>query len=196
MKKHKPNIFDRINEYCMELPSITTRYAVRLELLGLNKHQGLDQWGARDALAYLRGLEGQLKASTIITKARRLYSYFKWEVLNGYRKENPINLKALPKDKNENTPQALTQNEVQKLLKQVPRCTWIGLRDRLAIGFMLTQGHRISTVININWEDIEKRDDGYILHTKVKGGKRMSRKLRPDIVGLLTSYANKTKECR
>ena len=105
---------------------------------------------------------------------------------------NPIDTRILPKFRDDRSPVALTIDETQKLLKQIPRANFIGCRDRSAISLMLVHGLRINTVCNIKWSDFEKRGDTYFIHTKSKGNVMTSRPLRTDVASQLLKLYEKT----
>ena len=183
----------RILTYCDSFPSETTRYVTRLELLKANRVKPLSQWASEFANKYIRSLEPQVSPASLLVKGRRLHGYFNWEIRNGYRKGlNPIDCRTLPKNRDKRSPQVLTESEIQKMLSKIPRATWLGTRDRAAISMMLLCGFRISTVTALNWSDLEKRNDGWVLHTKAKGNVRSSRLVRPDLAKLLLKYKSLT----
>lgn len=192
----KLNTQIRIERYCNTLASHTTRYATMIELQNAHKIKALSKWTESFATKQVRYWQQSLKGNTVLLKARRLKLYFDWEINQGLRKINPINMKAVPKVTDERAPQALTKLEAQKLLKQIPRHTWIGLRDRLAVSLMLIHGLRISSVISLKWDDVVLRNGETFINIWSKGGKLETKRLRNDVASLLWELNDKSFEAR
>ena len=186
----------RIEAFCLRYPSEATRAAFRSELHQANRHLSLKRWDSVSALARMRELQTQVSTRTLILKFQRLHTYFRWEIEQGYRKQNPIDLKALPKLRDMRAPQALTTDEVHQLLRVIPKATWHGARDHLAVSLMLVHGYRISTIVGMNWEHLVKRSDGVYLQTNAKNGVLTSRKLRPDVSALVCKFQKFTEASR
>lgn len=178
----------RIQTYCNGLPSASSRYVTFRDLTRANAYKPLSKWTEADSLAYIRKLETRLKASTVLVQGRKLHAYFQWECDSIKRKQNPVVLKSLPKARDQRKPDALTASETHQLLKKVPKSTWLGARDRLAIALMLINGYRISTVTSLRWSDLEKRAEGWFLHTTGKGGVQTTRLVRSDLIQEFNRY--------
>lgn len=193
MNKGRSHSQKRILTYCQSFPSETTRYVSRLELLKANENKPLTEWNAAYGTKYIRGLEGRISPSSLLVKGRRLHGFFNWEIRQGFRSgPNPIDVTVLPKCRDNRSPQVLSENEIQKVLSKIPKKTWLGVRDQTAISLMLICGYRISTVTGLNWEDLEKRSDGWVLHTRAKGNVQSARLIRPDLAKLLLKYKSLT----
>lgn len=183
----------RIDSYSLGFPSENTRYVTRLELIGANKVSPLSKWTVDYGTKYIRSLQSKVSPSSLIVKGRRLHGYFNWEIRQGLRSGlNPIDPRVLPKVRNTRSPQVLNENEINQLIKKIPKATWTGLRDHTAISLMLICGYRISTVTALNWCDLQKQNGDWVLNTKSKGNVYSSRKMRPDLVKLLLKYKAQT----
>ncbi|MBC7457486.1 MAG: tyrosine-type recombinase/integrase [Bdellovibrionaceae bacterium] len=183
-----------IKRYSDGLPSAVSRYVLYRELTTADEWTPLYKWIEATGIQYIRSLELKgLSPGSIKTKAQRIKRFFDWAVKNKHLKcVNPIDTRILPKFRDDRSPVALTIDETQKLLKQIPRANFIGCRDRSAISLMLVHGLRINTVCNIKWSDVEKRGDTYFIHTKSKGNVMTSRPLRPDVAKQLLKLYEKT----
>jgi site-specific recombinase XerD len=141
-------------------------------------------------------LQVGLKQQSVIIKFQRLHRFFDWQIEQGHRKSNPIRVESLPRHRNMRAPNALTQTEVEKLYAVIPRTSWIGQRDRLAISLMLVHGFRISTIVALNWSDFEKRNDGVYIGTSAKNGVLRLDRLRPDVTKVFEKFEATTSEVR
>ena len=186
----------RIAQYCNRFPSEASRATLLSELRQAQAYKPLAKWTVRIAQKRLRELEGKLATRSIVLKFQRLHRYFQWEIDNKYRKSNPVELSALPKLRDQRAPMALNANEVKKLFSIVPTREWIGLRDKLAISMMLVHGYRISTIVNMDWEHLDQRNDGLYLSTWAKNGVLETRRLRSDIAGLVLKYKSHVEEAQ
>lgn len=182
--------------YVGRFPSEASRASLYSELTQANEYRPLSKWTEATFQARLRELQERLKTQSIILKFQRLHRYFAWEIGQGYRRQNPIRLESLPKHRNMKAPTALTQKDVQRLYDVTPRHSWIGLRDRLAISLMLVHGYRISTIVGLNWQDINRRTDGLHLATTAKYGVQQSRRVRMDVQKIFEKFGRKTLEHR
>jgi site-specific recombinase XerC len=140
-------------------------------------------------LSVIRTWEKQgIKASTIKTRLSRLNVFYNWAVKHGHFKANPVNLKFAPKVNDQRAPQGLTKGEVDLLLKQIPKSTWMGKRDRLALALMITNGYRISTVVNIKWNDFYYEGEDLYINTWEKGNKLTTKRIRPDVAKMVHDF--------
>ena len=185
---------DLIKLYSEGLPSPVSRYIIYRELIAAHEWSKLGKWHEQTGINYIRSLEiKNLSPSTIKTKALRVKRFFTWAIKNKHLKgANPIDDRFLPKFRDDRSPQALTIDETQKLLKQIPYATWIGSRDKAAITLMLVHGFRINTVCQMKWSDLERRGDTYYMHTKSKGNVMTSRPIRTDVIEQLKKLHFKT----
>ena len=181
-----------IESYCWTLPEKSTRYVTSKELLIAHKFKALPYWTEEDAVRYFRSQEDRIAKSTINVRGRRLSAFFNFCIRKRTLDSNPVVSKTLPKVRDLTVPKTLTSKECDLLFKKIPKHTWMGHRDRLALALMLINGHRVSTVANINWDDLEHRSDGWVLRTSAKGGVIRHSKLRPDVVHLFNQFHLKT----
>ena len=159
-----------------------------------DKWTSLYIWNETTGIKFIRSLELKgLTPGSIKTKAQRIKRFFEWAIKNKHLEcTNPIDNRILPKFRDDRSPVALTIDETQKLLKQIPRANFIGCRDRSAISLMLVHGLRINSVCGIKWSDFEKRGDTYFIHIKTKGNVMTSRPLRSDVANQLLKFYEKT----
>lgn len=186
----------RMKTYVERFPSEASRASIRSELLQANTYCPLSRWTEATFQRRLRELQGELKPQSIILKFQRLHRYFTWEIEQGCRRINPIWLESLPKYRNMRAPSALTHKDVQRLYEVMPRSSWIGLRDRLAVSLMLVHGYRISTIAGLSWCDFERRSDGLHIATSAKYGVQESRRVRMDVQKVFEKFERKTLEHR
>lgn len=187
---------NRINSYCGRFPSSASRASIQSELRQAQAYHPLSKWTEAVFQKRLRELQGQLKAQSVILKFQRLHRFFAWEIEQGFRQKNPIRLESLPKHRNMRAPNALTHKEVVRLYDVIPGRSWIGLRDRLAVSLMLVHGYRISSIIGLNWDDFQKRSDGFYIATSGKNGVEQSRRVRMDVQKVFEKFERKTLEHR
>jgi site-specific recombinase XerD len=192
----KGKIENRINSYCARFPSAASRASIQSELRQAQAYHPLTKWTEATFQSRPRGLQCQLKAQSVILKFQRLHRFFEWEIEEGFRRKNPIRLESLPKHRNMRAPNALTHKEVVRLYDTIPGKSWIGLRDRLAVSLMLVHGYRISSIIGLNWDDFQKRNDGFYVGTSAKNGVEQSRRVRMDVQKVFEKFERKTLEYR
>jgi integrase len=192
----KGRVENRINSYCARFPSSASRASIQSELKQAQAYRPLPKWTETVFQERLRELQGQLKVQSVILKFQRLHRFFDWEIEQGFRRKNPIRLESLPKHRNMRAPNALTHKEVVRLYDTIPGRTWIGLRDRLAVSLMLVHGYRISSIIGLNWNDFQKRNDGFHIATSAKNGVEQSRRVRTDVQKVFEKFERKTLEHR
>jgi integrase len=187
---------NRINSYCARFPSSASRASIQSELRQANVYYPLVKWTEAIFQERLRELQSHLKPQSVILKFQRLHRFFDWEIEQGFRRKNPIRLESLPKHRNMRAPNALTHKEVVRLYDVIPGRSWIGLRDRLAVSLMLVHGYRISSIIGLNWDDFQKRNDGFYIATSAKNGVEQSRRVRMDVQKVFEKFERKTLEHR
>lgn len=182
----------RIGAYCERFPSEASRASLRSELVQAHRYYPLPRWTEGVFHERLRELQTTLKTQSVVLKFQRLHRFFEWEIEHGHRRQNPVRLESLPKHRNMRAPNALTHKEVQRLYTVMPRRSWIGLRDRLAVSLMLVHGYRISTIAGMNWEDFDRRFDGLHVKTSAKNGVQQSHRVRMDVQKVFEKFERKT----
>ena len=178
-----------IENYINTIPGAATRAVALRELNFVNKVKPLNQWRSEDAISHLRGVQQKLQPSTVSLRMNRLRCFFNYMIENKiYSGANPISKKIIPKYRDICEPQVLTKNEVDLFIKQIPKNTWLGNRDRCAVAMQLIHGLRVGSVLAMNWDDLEQRGQDWFLYTRGKGLVTGSRKLRPDVVRQLSKF--------
>jgi integrase/recombinase XerC len=123
---------------------------------------------------------------------RALHSFFNWLIREEFISENPFdNLKAPRIEKK--VIQALSENEIERLLSLCSRKTALDLRNRAILSLLIDCGLRVSELANINLADIDWESRS-ILIRKGKGGKQrmvhMGSKTYKSLWKYVTSYRN------
>lgn len=111
-----------------------------------------------DIRAYLHSLDQQgEKASSLARKLACLRSFFRFLVREGYLHKSPTeNLRApkLPKP----LPRVLTKDDAAALMEFPTGQSPLSLRDRALLETMYSTGARVSEVVGINLDDLNKTD--------------------------------------
>jgi len=140
-----------------------TLAAYRSDLSQLSKYlQGLgltrwDQVKTKDLLNYILHLkEREYALSTVARKIASARSFFDFLSDIGILKDNPAPAISVPSVKQLPSGEALSQEDVTKLLAiveedQSPK----GLRDRVLFGLLVEAGLRPSEVVSMNVEDVD-----------------------------------------
>ncbi len=184
---------DAIKSYVNTLPSASTREVAGRELRLINTFKPLLSWSQADSISYMRHIQKTLQPSSVNTRMNRIRLFFEFHIDEGnYKKPNPVIKKMIPKFRDEKEPQVLTKDEVKLFLKKIPKGTWLGMRDRCAVGLQLIHGFRISTVLSMDWDHLEKRGADWYIYTKGKGCVTGARRLRPDMVAQLSKFHQQT----
>lgn len=121
----------------------------------------------------IKGYKLFLKNSsyTIATKnqyIRAVKHLFKWLNSRGYYYNISEDIKEF-KDTNKHKRDSLTFKEIKKIIDDIGTNTEVDLRDRAIIILTSTLGLRVNEVININVNDIERKDNIYIVNILSKG---------------------------
>ena len=99
--------------------------------------------------------EKKYSKKTISRHISTLKSFFKYLLGEHYINDNPLSLITSPKlDKK--LPQVLYYEELEKLLNSINDDTIIGLRNNLILELLYSTGVRVSELINIKINDIDK----------------------------------------
>ena len=118
-----------------------------IDYLNINRFQ------VRNYLKYLD--ERKLKNSTIARRISSLRSFYNYLVLKDYIKTNIFKSIRNPKIERK-LPNFLNYDEIEDLLEHVNSDTDEGIRNRLMIEMFYATGCRVSEMINIRLEDINK----------------------------------------
>jgi len=107
-------------------------------------------------------------AKTIAKDMAAFDAYFKFLILEGVRKDNPMARLERPK-REQTLPSVLSIEEINTLLDTVPEDSPNNIRDRALFELMYSSGLRVSEIIDIKMEDIFF--DEYLLKVRGKGAK-------------------------
>lgn len=162
------------------------------ELLISHSFAPLPYWSEETALGFVRDQENRVAKSTLNVRARRLHSFFNYCIEQGILIKNPMNLRVVPKNRALTEPKTLSIEECHLMLRKIPKASFVGCRDRLAVALMMINGLRVSSVVSIDWEHLEKRSEGWVLKTYAKGGVIRNTILRPDVFQLFNNLHKKT----
>lgn len=141
-----------------------------LELLAfLGSHRwGLEEVGKQELTQYIQHLYGHLSARSVARKIASLRSFFRFLLLDGYLQEDPAETLESPKTWR-TLPKFMSEEEVEKLLGQPDLTTPHGLRDRTMLEVLYATGLRVSELVQIRLEEMN-REAGWV-RTFGKGSK-------------------------
>lgn len=141
-----------------------------LELLAfLGSHRwGLEEVGKQELTQYIQHLYGHLSARSVVRKIASLRSFFRFLLLDGYLQEDPAETLESPKIWR-TLPKFMSEEEVEKLLGQPDLTTPHGLRDRTMLEVLYATGLRVSELVQIRLEEMN-REAGWV-RTFGKGSK-------------------------
>lgn len=124
-----------------------------LEVKNIRNISGVNYNIIRGYLMFLH--EKEYSKKTISRHISTLKSFFKYLLGEHYIKDNPMSLITSPKlDKK--LPQVLYYEELEKLLNSIVDDTIIGLRNNLILELLYSTGVRVSELVNIKINDIDK----------------------------------------
>ncbi len=98
-----------------------------------------------------------LKRSTIARAISSVRSFYRYLVNHDIIRSNPAELLDLP-DKEFRVPEALTYEEVEKLLNAPDTNTPKGLRDKAMFELLYATGMRVSELLNLTLGDVDMRE--------------------------------------
>lgn len=146
-----------------------TRSVIRLYLVELNK----------------RGL----KPNSVNRHLSSIRSYYKFEILKGYREDNPFGqVKSLKKDRK--LPNYLFFKDLEKIF-EYPEDDFFNVRDKLIFKTLYSTGCRVSEIAQITIDQIQCTDKIRIVG---KGDKDRFVFLTPDVKTLIVKYTPLRKE--
>ena len=125
-----------------------------LEYLRENEIPSFKQVNKEVIVNYMQAEKNNNKAnSSILRSVSSLRKFFQYLAQEKIIEKDPMLLIDTPKKK-QHLPQALTKEEVEKLLHSPNTGQVLGLRDRAMLELMYATGLRISEIINLKLEDL------------------------------------------
>ena len=115
---------------------------------------------------------------TIATKnqyIRAVKHLFKWLNSRDIYKDISVNIKEF-RDVRKHKRDSLTINEINKVISNINNTSEVDLRDKAILILTSTIGLRVNEIVNININDIEQRDNYYIVNILGKGYKEKTTK--------------------
>lgn len=109
-----------------------------------------------------------LSPKTVARCLSSLKSFFRWLVMEGFLKKNPVASFSAPKAW-KSLPEFLTVDEVEKLLIQPDLGTRVGIRDRALLELMYATGLRVSEAVELRVDDL-RFEEGFLI-CRGKGNK-------------------------
>lgn len=138
-----------------------------------------------------------LKASdySICTKnqyLRAVKHFFNWLYSNELYPNIASNIKEF-RDTRKHKRDSLTIDEVNKIVNDIGISSEVDLRDRAIIILASSLGLRANEIVNINLNDIEQRDNYYVVNILAKGYQEKSTKkvITKQVYDVLQAYINK-----
>ena len=121
----------------------------------------------KDIEDYLIYLNKNFKAKSVARNISCLKAFYKFLIIEGNIKKNPIDIITIPKSP-KTLPKVLSEEEVNKLLN-FNLITPYDYRNKAMLELMYSSGLRVSELINLNVNDIDLKDD--IVKVYGKGSK-------------------------
>lgn len=129
------------------------------------------------------------KNSTINNRLSGLSSLFKHLIEKQIVKANPVyGVKAMKKDYKKVKSRALSDAEVEAILKQPNTSKILGLRDKTILSIMFNIGTRVGTLAALRGKDIYEENGYLIFDMYLKGDKRNRVAVNPHIQANLKNY--------
>lgn len=95
-----------------------------------------------------------LSPATVLASYTALRSFLGWLKKRKYLSENPLELVERPSTP-ERPPRRALLNDVQQLIRSIPRGSWVDLRDRAIVQSMLATGMRLGDVASLWVSDVD-----------------------------------------
>jgi integrase/recombinase XerC len=135
--------------------------------------------------AFLSTLHRGHKKSSIGRKLSSIKSFFRFLVREGVIERDPSLLIGSPK-KDQPLPTHLTVDDMFRLLEAPPLDTPAGLRDRAILEVLYSSGLRVSELVELNWEAIDRNLE--VVRVKGKGNKERIVPIGPKALEALERY--------
>jgi integrase/recombinase XerD len=191
-----------IDEYLSQQNTLSTKQLYQAELIAFLKtihnkeYRGII---AKDLSIFQASIQtyklknGEIRKISSSTKARKISivnGFIKFLFRRGYIKKDLTGEMTLPRV-HQKSPEVLTQDEAQALLRVPDKRTYRGLRDYLMLRIFLLTGCRLQELININWADFSRKYTFLTLMLKGKGNKQRIVKIPKDLEQEILSYKGK-----
>ncbi len=129
------------------------------------------------------------KNASINNRLSGLSSLFKHLIERQVVKTNPVyGVKAMKKDYRKVKSRALSNHEIDAILKQPDTNKIIGLRDRAILSILFNAGTRVGTIAALRGKDIYEENNYMILDMHLKGDKRNQVAVNSHIQANLKNY--------
>jgi len=162
-------------------------------------NKDLSEVKVADVRAWRERLEERHKPATVYARISRLSSFYEWVMkdptLGRFITINPARLARpkCPKAYQTESAKAWSDEQLKALIgvitKRAATGDMVGLRDRALLLFYVTTGMRRNEVIALRGTNIELKDDGLIVWSRVKGGDYIGREVRdPMVCAALLDY--------
>lgn len=123
----------------------------------------------KDILLYRDHLKGKVKATTVQNYIIALKQFFKWTEQEGIYPNVSDNIKGAKVEKNDHKKDALTSDQVKKILNNIDTTTAKGKRDYALFAIMVTGGLRTCEIVRADIDDIRMLGDRQVLYIQGKG---------------------------
>lgn len=123
-----------------------------------------------------------LKSTTVNRRLSSIRSYYRFEILKGYRKDNPFNqVKSLKKERK--LPDYLFFQDLEKIFEDVKE-DFFKVRDQLIFKTLYSTGCRVSELVDLNLSQV----NGNKIRVRGKGDKDRFVFFTPDVRSLIIKY--------
>lgn len=134
------------------------------------KNKELAEASEEDCTAFiLKRAENSLLGKTIAKDIAALNSFFKFLVLEGVRKDNPIENIERPR-REKTLPCVLSLEEINNLLNSIPQDSPNNIRDRAMFELIYSAGLRVSEAVSLKLDDIYFKEE--LIKVTGKGNKQ------------------------
>lgn len=193
-----------VSEFLNLTNSKGTRRLYEFELnsfLEIIKDKKVNSFTIQDILLYKFAIQkyslknGEIRdtsSSTIARKLSIIKNFLRFLYRRKYLDKDLFSEIDLPKV-HQKHPDVLTEKEANALLRSPDRRTKRGLRDYLILKIFLLTGCRLQELIDINWEDFQRKYNFLTLTLRGKGNKERVVKIPKDLEAELKEYKGKNE---
>ncbi len=152
----------------------------------------IDAIGSAQITAFIEHLnKADYATSSQARFTSSLRHFFQWQVLQGYREDDPSAIIALPKKKRY-LPDCLSEEEIEALLEAPDMSEPLGVRDKAMIELMYASGLRVSELIALSLSSINFRQG--VVRVLGKGEKVRLVPMGETAQKMLLAYQNDARE--